>query len=180
MEVQQYKEIINKTAIFPKEHELSYPILGLIGEFGEFKVALRDMTLYVKQPNKRKNLLKEAGDVLWYITAICKVYGIEATEVIIENGKGKFDWSVTESDIRIAEIAESIKKYLRDDKIDLDKLKENLIFVSDTVRMSSVYNGIMLSEILKTNYEKLIKRRETGTLQGSGDHREEIQQNETT
>ena len=33
--------------------------------------------------------------------------------------------------------------------------------------------GLTLEEIMETNYNKLIKRRETNTLQGSGDNREE-------
>lgn len=34
--------------------------------------------------------------------------------------------------------------------------------------------GFTMEEIMQYNYDKLIKRRETGTLQGSGDDREEI------
>jgi len=33
--------------------------------------------------------------------------------------------------------------------------------------------GLTLEEIMEANYEKLTKRRETGTLHGSGDNREE-------
>jgi len=33
--------------------------------------------------------------------------------------------------------------------------------------------GLTLEEIMQTNYDKLIKRRETNTLSGSGDDREE-------
>ena len=34
--------------------------------------------------------------------------------------------------------------------------------------------GVPMSDILEVNYNKLIKRRETRTLQGSGDNREEV------
>lgn len=118
MEVNEYQDIIKKTAVYPKEMGVSYSTMGLAGEVGEIcekiKKLYRDNGLFGKSPKQldnfeeiRMSVCKELGDSVWYITDIASHFDIS------------------------------------------------------------------LSEVLETNYEKLIKRRETNTLHGSGDNREE-------
>lgn len=127
MNVEEYQDIIQKTAIYPTEVGLAYCALGLTGESGEVAEKIKklyrdnqDLIPYIQMGQEpadvntreryfeiRKDVLKELGDVIWYVTALANEFGLP------------------------------------------------------------------LSEILEANYNKLIKRRETGTLQGSGDHREE-------
>ncbi len=114
MKVEDYQNIIEKTAVFPEAIGLAYCGLGLTGEAGEVAEKIKKLyrdTNYLDEgdfSNDFKNALKkELGDVLWYLTAT-------ANQV-----------------------------------------------------------NLTLSEIMEANYNKLIKRRETNTLHGSGDDREE-------
>jgi len=109
MNVKEYQEIIQKTAIYPKEIGVMYCTLGLTGEAGEVaekvKKLYRDNAGVVTEEFKN-SLKKEIGDVLWYCTAL-------SSEL-----------------------------------------------------------GLTLEEVMEANYEKLTKRRETNTLHGNGDDRE--------
>lgn len=66
-----YQESSAKTAIYPKDKALEYVALGLVGEAGEIankvKKIIRDDN-NVLSDEKRAELLKEAGDVLWYLS----------------------------------------------------------------------------------------------------------------
>jgi NTP pyrophosphatase (non-canonical NTP hydrolase) len=118
MDFKEYQQIIEETAVYPKQVGLAYCALGLTGEAGEVadkvKKLYRDDNLHtldaasemVLIDQHRPAIAKELGDVLWYITALAN-------------------------------------------EIDMD-----------------------LEEIARMNYDKLIKRRETNTLHGSGDDRE--------
>lgn len=78
------------------------------------------------------------------------------------------------------EVAEKIKKIVRDkeksfqDLSDLDR-KSIAKELGDVLWYTTTLGkeiGYSLEDIMKLNSEKLIKRRETGTLHGSGDDRE--------
>ncbi len=65
-----YQIEARKTAIYPDEHQIVYPALGLAGEAGEVankvKKMLRDGTF------KRDDVAAEIGDCLWYIASLCR------------------------------------------------------------------------------------------------------------
>lgn len=66
---------------FPKG---SYPIIGLVGEIGE--VAEKVKKLYRDNngeitPEFKKNLTKELGDVLWYLSDLCSDFDISLDNV---------------------------------------------------------------------------------------------------
>lgn len=120
MDFKEYQQIIEETAVYPKQVALAYCAMGLTGEAGEvadkIKKLYRDDKLHsldaahemILIDQNKYAIAKELGDVLWYITAMAN-------------------------------------------EIDMD-----------------------LEEIAQMNYNKLIKRRETNTLHGSGDDRENI------
>lgn len=64
-----YQEQARQTAIYPPEHAITYPLLGLTGEVGEFankyKKVLRDGT-----PFDPDDMASELGDILWYFSQI--------------------------------------------------------------------------------------------------------------
>ncbi len=70
MTFEEYQIEAEKTAIYPKEHEIVYPALGLAGEAGEVankvKKMLRDGTF------NRDDVAGEIGDCLWYIASLCR------------------------------------------------------------------------------------------------------------
>ena len=70
MRMNIYQALVRNTAIYPREHSIIYPALGLAGESGEvcekIKKYLRgDYTL--SDEEKIEELEKEIGDVLWYL-----------------------------------------------------------------------------------------------------------------
>ena len=68
-----YQRSAIKTAVYPPEHRILYPALGLAGEAGEVankvKKVMRDGI--ENQPNDWKDqIASEIGDVLWYCAAL--------------------------------------------------------------------------------------------------------------
>lgn len=88
MTVKEYQEIINKTAVFPKNIGLTYCTLGLCGESGEVaekvKKLYRDHNGEITEEFKQA-VKKEIGDVLWYITALSSELGFTLEEVMEAN-----------------------------------------------------------------------------------------------
>ena len=79
MEINEYQEMTQATAIYPKETGLYYTTLGLIGESGEIankvKKVIRDDDGIVSS-EMREDLADELGDVLWYDKKGIKIYRI--------------------------------------------------------------------------------------------------------
>jgi NTP pyrophosphatase (non-canonical NTP hydrolase) len=68
-----YQRSASKTAIYPDEHRILYPALGLAGEAGE--VANKVKKLVRDGPDNRpddwrEQIASEIGDVLWYCAAL--------------------------------------------------------------------------------------------------------------
>lgn len=76
MTLNEYQKGAMSTAIFKEEHKYVYPALKLAGEAGEVaeKVGkvLRDKGGNFTDPFVKDDLVKELGDVLWYIAALAK------------------------------------------------------------------------------------------------------------
>lgn len=57
------------TAIYPKEAAITYPLIGLIGEVGEFankyKKTIRDGSEFTSD-----DMAGELGDILWYLACL--------------------------------------------------------------------------------------------------------------
>lgn len=77
MNIDQYQELAISTAIYPKEYKIVYPTLGLAGEGGEVaekvKKAIRDDGGFSEE--KKQEIAKELGDVLWYVANIANDIG---------------------------------------------------------------------------------------------------------
>jgi len=86
------------------------------------------------------------------------------------------------------EVADKIKKLYRDKEFNtLDKVGRMIVIDEERHAIAKELGdvlwyitalanefGLSLEEIAQMNYDKLIKRRKTNTLHGSGDNREEI------
>jgi len=85
MNVNEYQSWTETTAIYPKEFELSYLALGLVGEAGEIanhiKKVLRDYNGKVTDEMK-KTLINELGDIEWYIARLCEFLGTTIEDVM--------------------------------------------------------------------------------------------------
>jgi NTP pyrophosphatase (non-canonical NTP hydrolase) len=102
--VDNYQRIATKSAIYPGQGTplgLAYVALKLNGEAGEFAEhvgkAMRDDDLLNNSdgvftvdyneltPERRNLIIKEIGDVLWYLSAACNELGISLSEAATIN-----------------------------------------------------------------------------------------------
>jgi len=87
---QEYADAAGTTATYPGRGtgHLTYPVLGLNGEAGEvaekLKKILRDHGGELNAEH-REALIKELGDVLWYVAACCHELDVPMQEVAARN-----------------------------------------------------------------------------------------------
>ena len=74
MDIGEYQKQAEKFMIYPDDKKITYPILGLVSEAGEvadkYKKIIRDKGGEMSDDD-RVEMLKEIGDVLWYLAAVC-------------------------------------------------------------------------------------------------------------
>jgi len=85
MTFEEYQKKSRKTAIYPnKDKNFIYPTLGLAGEAGEvsekIKKVLRDNNGVITN-EKKEEIKKELGDVLWYVSQIATELGLSLEEI---------------------------------------------------------------------------------------------------
>lgn len=85
---EDYDKIAMENEVWPKEHHLIFPALGITGEAGEVaekvKKILRDKGGKIDDTDELE-IVKELGDVLWYLTAMAHDLGYTLQEVAEEN-----------------------------------------------------------------------------------------------
>ena len=88
MTLDEYQTAARRTALYPDEARLLYPVLKLAGEAGEVaeKVGkwMRDDGWLPGEPlgdAQRTALAKELGDVLWYIASVAADMGMSLDEI---------------------------------------------------------------------------------------------------
>ena len=83
MDFETYKKWKREVAVYPKELEEEYLMIGLANEVGEvlgkYKKQLRG------DGDKYKEIRSELGDVMWYIARLFDMYDMEMIEVLHEN-----------------------------------------------------------------------------------------------
>lgn len=100
MELKEYQERAMTTCM-PSSNNFSYMFLNLVGEVGEFasKVAknIRKGNAYISGSSdlyfndfpelteQEKELMKEAGDILWQLSGLCSVMGWSLEEIAQQN-----------------------------------------------------------------------------------------------
>lgn len=173
MKIEDYKKITEETAIYPKSvknFSLAYCWLGLIEECTEAQEAMEEFLKDPKDELLRKALVKEMGDVCWYVTSLAMLQDLSLEEI--------FHCKAPLEDLYMHKTINAfsgyIKKYYRDKK---DIKKEEFtgtlsLLITGVFDMLSNHD-ITLEEVLQTNYDKLTKRKEKNLLHGDGDNREE-------
>lgn len=91
MNFSDYQKSVKKTAIYPNQGEnLLYAALGLAGEVGEvadkIKKVIRDHQGILTDAH-RTELVKELGDVLWYLSSVASELDVSLDEVAETNIK---------------------------------------------------------------------------------------------
>lgn len=89
MDFKQYQKESRKTAEYKnKDKDYIYPLMGLAGEIGEviekIKHVYRDKN-NVFDNEAKKEIAKEMGDVLWYLTQLATELGISLDQVAEDN-----------------------------------------------------------------------------------------------
>lgn len=93
--INDYQEAATKSAIYPGKDTalgLMYCALKLNGEAGELAEhigkALRDDNFGAYQeltPERKEHIIKEVGDVAWYLSAICNELNIDFATALVVN-----------------------------------------------------------------------------------------------
>lgn len=164
MQFSEYAAKAKETAIYPEYLTVLYPTLGLVDEIGEFKEAVR----VFEDPG---SILKEGGDVLWYVAALVNDLGL--MEQVQRTSCGR----PSALDISAAKICGLVKKTYRDDegtfrpevKQEITELLSAIYMRLDDALVNSI--GCTIEQAMEMNIEKLQGRKNRGTLQGSGDDR---------
>ena len=80
MTLNEYQQKALETAVYPSDYKIVYPALGLNGEAGEcaekVKKVIRDGNSKFTDEKKRE-LAKEIGDVLWYCANLANDIGYD-------------------------------------------------------------------------------------------------------
>ena len=80
MTLNEYQQKALETAVYPQEFKIIYPSLGLTGEAGEcadkVKKVIRDNGGQFTE-EKKYELAKEIGDVLWYCATLANDIGFD-------------------------------------------------------------------------------------------------------
>ena len=83
MTLNSYQKMAEGTAIYPTQHAITYPALGLAGEAGE--VANKVKKIIRDGKMDKSSLVAEIGDCLWYIAALCRDLNVDMEDVAKNN-----------------------------------------------------------------------------------------------
>jgi hypothetical protein len=157
MDLNKYQNLARETAIYPGQNTitgLTYTILGLIGEAGEF----------TKNPD-----IAEKGDNFWYLSQTAFELGIPFNLIShINPNRLKYD-SYVET---VCALGNCYKKVFRDNNSFLTtKRRQELI----EILQEAFYHLIRTSDnnalAMDQNIIKLSNRKANKTIQGDGDQR---------
>lgn len=87
MTLNEYQKAIKKFAN-PKQYERDAILMcavGLSGEVGEVNELIRKSMFHGKKFKPYVDLLLELGDVLWYLSTMARMYGIDMDDVAAAN-----------------------------------------------------------------------------------------------
>ena len=98
MTFDMYQGWARLTAIYPNlNNNFIYPVLGLCGEAGEvaekIKKIIRDDNEIISE-DKKNEVAKEIGDVIWYAANLCSELGLrldDVAELNIEKLKNRLE-----------------------------------------------------------------------------------------
>lgn len=81
-----YQEFVKSMKVYPEKHAIVYPALGITGEGGEIAEKVKKWLRGDRELDKLE-LLKEAGDVLWYLASLADDLGYTMQQMVDENIK---------------------------------------------------------------------------------------------
>tara|TARA_Y100000780_G_C13500731_1_gene345981 strand:- start:2 stop:544 length:543 start_codon:yes stop_codon:yes gene_type:complete len=180
MDIEHYQKFVNKTAFFPKSSQgrnLSYLVMGIVEEVGEiFEFIVKKETLNENEYILEQTI-KESGDLLWYITAICNEINF-SLERLMQYTKVKKNKHISNNSLLIylGNLSGAVKKMIRDDYEKItdkksDLIINNLCYILMFVLQLCDENNVKFKVVLEINAKKIKDRQKRGTLKGSGNDR---------
>ena len=170
----EYESQLDKLDKYPKYSRPWCYVLGLVGESAEF------MEKYLDTKNNREALIKELGDIIWYLTRFTNHLKLDSQKLLREARLKQFR-SLPQNDtitifVNTGKIAETIKKAIRDknsilDESDLTNIKFKLINIYSSIDRICDSLEITYEEAAQKNLEKLLDRLARNKIGGSGDTR---------
>ena len=150
-----YCEFTPTTAIYPDagKHtflELMSLFLGMQGELQEWVESNYDE--------------KEAGDVFWYMSHLCRYHHWNLYELYQSANFMNY-----RDDDKLPNVFEGLKKYIRDNTHYQPALKENIRYNLAMIKQLFNNDDEIIKRILMKNVDKLTERKNYGALKGSGE-----------
>ena len=175
MKPNEYQNRARTTAIYPGH--LTYPALGLCGEAAELMEVWTEYGV-----GSGTDIVKEAGDVMWYVANLAMDASLSFQEIL---GEDKWPvtgavWTVNETFmdlcIMAGKVAENVKKTMRDtDGVLSTQRRENIKhFLRKILHMLAEIlagEGVKMKKAAKINIKKLTDRAARNALKGDGDNR---------
>ena len=152
----------------------TYPVLGLLGELGEYAEILQHEDPFELE------LMKEVGDIFWYVADLSRRYNIDLDIFVLNDTQLPIINIVDFHDILIqASLMGNVaKKVVRDNSGNITdsykfKMRPHLLYVFMNLQayIYQVWDDGIFEEILQMNLDKLFSRQERGVLGGDGDNR---------
>lgn len=161
MELNEYQKLTDQFAVYPKEKELEYLVLGVISEVAELEVKIENF----------ESIDLELGDCFWYISQLCNYFSIllsDYTDTSNTNSLDNFD-----NHALAGRLASIVKKYIRQD-FDRERLlgKIKPVIFSLAWSISELIDSqTELENLLQKNIDKLNDRKQRNVIKGEGDDR---------
>jgi len=165
LDLNEYEIKISEFDKYPETDKPHIYFLGLGGEFGEVMEKVHTI-------QSDEEIIKEIGDVIWYLTRIASDYGFSIAELYNSIREPKEIKTVSGS---IGQLLEYMKKVIRDKggvKVIRDPLlSERVLDALYLLDKKCILFGNTLEETVEINYNKLKSRFDRGVVGGSGDNR---------
>ena len=82
--IEEYTKFVQSMKVYPERQAIIYPTLGIAGESGEVSEKVKKWLRGDKELDKAE-LVKELGDIMWYITSLADDLGYSLQQVIDAN-----------------------------------------------------------------------------------------------
>lgn len=187
MRLVDYYNTARSTAVY--EAPFLYPAMGLAGEAGEtldklFPVQVENGPAYATE-----DVVKELGDVLWYVVNVAHDAGIPFMEVADRATGGlrcdtfeELQFQRVRADdrrspylllaVHTCAFAEMAKKVIRDGKkINPGRCRELLVLIMLDLCSICDRLGLSLGDVAAENSAKLLSRQARNQIKGDGDNR---------
>lgn len=170
----EYESHMDKLDKYPKHSRPISYVLGLMGETAEFFEKYKDTR------NQKEDLIKELGDIIWYLTRLTNHMNLDSQKLLRE-ARLRHTRSIPQSEIltifiSTGKIAETIKKAVRDknsilDESDRTNIKFKIISIYESIDHICDSFETTYEEVAMANLKKLLDRLDRNKLHGSGDNR---------